>query len=166
MFALLVSELTNVPNGSQLGPIGENTLHSHENEIPDVVRSLIIGRTRMGDVSFFVLEGWETYAVSNNIPSCLKMVKPFLEKIRRELGSNGIGLKVLAIRYSKTSGLWSYFLPYLGGSIALCTGYIGEFTSIIILSLGYMVFATLIEGRERIYSGMLLMYYGLQRQIE
>lgn len=163
MFALFVSELTNVPNGSRLGNIGENTLHSHENEIPDVVRSLIIGRARIGDVSFFVLEGWETYAVGNNIPSCLRLVKPFLEKIRRELNSNEIELKILEIRFSKTGGLWSYFLPYLGGVIALCTGFIENLAIVIGLSVGYMMSATLIEGRERIYSGMLLRYYSLQR---
>lgn len=166
MSAVFIFELTKIPSGitgdSMKGTIesmGEKTWYSHETVLPKEVRSQIAVRVRIGNVSFFILKRWETYAVGKDIPTCLKKAYELLRKLRDEIGIRETTLREIKIEYSKTRGISLIILPYLTWIIGSFLGKIGTLNTWIAITIIYIIIAIIIEGKEQIYSWSLLRYY-------
>lgn len=166
MSAMLIFEFERIPDGitedamkTTIESMGEETWYSHEMILPKEVRRQVAVRVRIDNVSFFILKRWETYAISKDIPTCLKKAYELLGRIRNEIGAPGISLREIQTEYSKTRGILSYALPYITWFIGSYLGKIGTLNIWIVVTVIYMIFATLIEGREQIYSWLLLRYY-------
>lgn len=166
MSATFVFEFTKIPSNitedsmrATVEHMGEGTWFSHEMVLPEKVRPEVAIKVRIGKVSFFILKKWETYAIGVDIPSCLKKAYELLRKMREATGNPEITLREIKIEYSKTRGILSYALPYLTWIIGLYLGKIGTLNIWIAITLIYIIVAVIIEGKEQIYSSLLLKYY-------
>ena len=166
MSATLVFEFTQIPSNITedsmkvaVETTGEETWSSHEMVLPEKVRPEIAIKVRLGKVSFFILNKWETYAIGKDIPTCLRRAYELLGKIRDATENPEITLQEISIEYSKTRGILSYALPYLTWIIGLYLGKIGDLNVWIVITIIYIIVAIIIEGKEQIYSSLLLKYY-------
>lgn len=166
MSAKFIFELAKIPGDITEGSMkttienmGEKTWFSHETVLPEEVRPEVAIRVRIDKVSFFILKKWETYAIGEDIPTCIKKSHELLQNIRDKIGIPEITLQEIKIEYSKTQGILLYVLPYLTWFIGLFLGKIGTLSIWVLITMIYIIIAIIVEGKEQIYSWLLLRYY-------
>lgn len=166
MFAFCIFTLNNLPENlteeagkAAIDDIGQKALHSHEMVIDEKIRSLIKSRVGIDTVSFFMLEGWEIYVVGSDVPYCLRKANVFLDRVKKAVGSKEIKMTLIKMNYSKDKNPLVYALPHIGWLVGVLVGFIVQLELIVITSIIFIVIATLVEGKEQIYSQLLRIYY-------
>lgn len=151
--------INDAPIRAKIEEIGERTWASHEDAVPKDVRTLITVKRRIDEVSFFILDAWETYAIGKDVPICIKKLNKLIESVRAKFENTKITHKEITAEYSENQGIITYLLPYLTWFLGSYIGKIGDLNYWIIITFIYLILATIIEGRERVYSWALSKYY-------